>query len=100
MPPAAPAAAAIAATGRSRDLRKIANPNPVPHPHPNSNQADHEGSMRKIAAHLGYEPTTEQWPKILEYTSFAWMKEHQEKFEVTTLLPFPLMLPGGMVRKG
>ena len=56
--------------------------------------------MRKIAAHLGYEPTTEQWPKILEYTSFAWMKEHQEKFEITTLMPFPFILPGGMVRKG
>ena len=56
--------------------------------------------MRKIAAHLGYEPTTEQWSKILEYTSFAWMKEHQEKFEVTTLMPFPFILPGGMVRKG
>ena len=35
---------------------------------------DHEGSVRKIAAHLGFEPTEEKWPKILEYTSFKWMK--------------------------
>ena len=64
-------------------------------------QADHEGSVRKIAAHLGYEPSAEQWPKILEYTSFKWMKEHQEKFEINTLMPFgPFILRGGMVRKG
>ena len=35
---------------------------------------DHEGSVHKIAQHLGFEPTAEQWPKILEYTSFKWMK--------------------------
>ena len=63
-------------------------------------KADHEGSVRKIAKHLGFEPTEEQWPKILEYTSFAWMKENQAKFEVGTLMPFPFILPGGMVRKG
>lgn len=61
---------------------------------------DHEASLRKIASFLGMEPTPEQWPKVLEYTSFRWMKEHEEKFEVHTLLPFPLLLPGGMVRKG
>jgi len=61
---------------------------------------DHEGSIRKIAAHLGFEPTAEQWPKILEYTSFPWMKAHEDKFEIPTLCPFPLIVPGGMVRKG
>merc|ERR1711953_476297 len=42
----------------------------------------------------------EQLPKVLEYTSFKWMKEHQDKFEVHTLLPFPLLQEGAMVRKG
>ena len=67
---------------------------------------DHEGSVRKIAAHLGFTPTAEQWPKILEYTSFKWMKENQTKFEIPTLVkgkdgtPFKLLEEGGMVRKG
>lgn len=67
---------------------------------------DHEGSVRKIAKHLGFEPTAEQWPKVLEYTSFKWMKEHEDKFEVATLCkdkngePFKLINDGGMVRKG
>ena len=45
-------------------------------------KADHEGSVRKIARFLGFEPTAKQWPKILEYTSFAWMKAHEDKFEL------------------
>ena len=49
---------------------------------------------------LGVEPTAEQWPNILEYTSFKWMKAHEEKIEVGTLLPFPLLEKGVMVRKG
>ena len=50
--------------------------------HFNEMKNDHEGSVRKIAAHLGFEPTAEQWPKILEYTSFKWMKQNQRKFEI------------------
>lgn len=61
---------------------------------------DHEGAVRKIANHLGFTPTEEQWPKILDYTSFKWMKEHQEKFEVAELLPIKMIESGGMVRKG
>lgn len=68
--------------------------------HYNDMKADHEGSVRKIAAHLGFTPSEEQWPKVLEYTSFAWMKEHEEKFEISTLLPFKLLEKGAMVRKG
>ena len=68
--------------------------------HFNEMKNDHEGSVRKIAAHLGFEPTAEQWPKILEYTSFKWMKQNQRKFEIATLLPFKLLDEGGMVRKG
>lgn len=68
--------------------------------HYNEMKADHEGTICKIADHLGYTPTDEQWTDILEYTSFKWMKEHQDKFEVTTLLPFKLLESGAMVRKG
>lgn len=67
---------------------------------------DHEGSVRKIADFLDMQPTEEEWPQVLTYTSFQWMKQHEEKFEMGTLLrdandvPFPLLLKGGMVRKG
>jgi len=67
---------------------------------------DHEGSVRKIANFLNMHPTKEEWPQVLEYTGFPWMKVHQEKFEMGTLLrdaddvPFPLIVTGGMVRKG
>ena len=61
---------------------------------------DHEGSVRKIADFLGYVPTAEQWPGILEYTSFPWMKAHQEKFEGHGLTDVPVLNSGAMVRKG
>jgi hypothetical protein len=63
-------------------------------------KADHEGSVRKIARFLGFEPTAKQWPKILEYTSFAWMKAHEDKFELRTVGPVPVLDSGAMVRKG
>jgi len=53
-----------------------------------------------IADFLGYSPTKEQWPKILEYTSFNWMKKHEDKFELRNLLDFPILDSGAMVRKG
>jgi len=67
---------------------------------------DHEGSVHKNADFLDMHPTEEEWPKIMEYTSFPWMKKHQEKFQMGTLLrdannvPFQLIENGGMVRKG
>lgn len=69
--------------------------------HFNDMKADHEGTVRKIAAHCGFTPTEEQWPAILEYTSFKWMKAHGDKFQVGTLVPIgPIMMPNTMVRKG
>ena len=61
---------------------------------------DHEGSIRKIAGFLGVEPSAEQWPAILEHTSFAWMKANQEKFEAGTIGAVPVLDPGAMIRKG
>lgn len=61
---------------------------------------DHEGSIRKIAEFLGFTPTAEQWPTILECTSFAWMKQHQRKFDAPTITEVPFWRSGGMIRKG
>jgi hypothetical protein len=63
-------------------------------------KADHEGSVRKIARFLGFRPTAKQWPRILEYTSFAWMKAHESKFELRTVGAVPILDSGAMVRKG
>jgi hypothetical protein len=63
-------------------------------------KADHEGSVRKIARFLGFRPTAKQWPKILEYTSFAWMKAHEDKFELRKAATIPVLDSGAMVRRG
>lgn len=59
-----------------------------------------ERIIRELAEFLGFSPTKEQWPKILEYCSFDWMKAHQQKFELQHLLGFPMLDHGTMVRKG
>jgi aryl sulfotransferase len=61
---------------------------------------DHEGSIRKIAAFLNIEPTATQWPAILKYTSFTWMKQHESKFEAGTGSKVPILMSGAMMRKG
>lgn len=60
---------------------------------------DHEGSVKKIADFLGIQPSAEEWEKIIEYTSFGWMKKHDTKFDGTTM-ERPMLKPGAMVRKG
>jgi aryl sulfotransferase len=61
---------------------------------------DHEGSLRRVADFLGFEPSAEEWPAILEYTSFPWMKQHEHKFEIRRAAHVPVLDPGAMVRKG
>jgi aryl sulfotransferase len=61
---------------------------------------DHEGSVRKISDFLDFEPEPGQWPTILECTSFAWMKAHQEKFEAHTVGEVQVLNEGAMIRKG
>ncbi len=63
-------------------------------------KSDPEGSVRRIADFLGFEPTDDQWPGIMEYTSFGWMKAHEEKFELRSLSDPPILDPGAMIRKG
>ncbi len=61
---------------------------------------DHEASIRKIAKFLGAEPSDEQWPSILQYTSFPWMKQHESKFEACTPGRVPILKSGAMLRAG
>ena len=61
---------------------------------------DHEGSIRRIAKFLGEEPSEEQWTRILEYTSFKWMKQNESKFEARSGTEIPILKSGAMIRKG
>jgi hypothetical protein len=61
---------------------------------------DHEGSIRRIAQFLGVEPSAGEWERILEYTSFGWMKAHEDKFEAMTAGKVPILTRGAMIRKG
>jgi aryl sulfotransferase len=61
---------------------------------------DHEGSVRKIAEFLDLRPTDEQWRTVLECTSFGWMKQNEDKFELRGVTEVPILKPGAMVRKG
>jgi len=61
---------------------------------------DLEAAIAKIAEFLGIEPTAEQWLTILQYTSFPWMKLHEEKFEARTASEVPILGTGAMIRNG
>ena len=61
---------------------------------------DHEGSVRRIARFLDLCPREDRWPTILECTSFPWMKQHEQKFELRGVSDVPILDPGAMVRKG
>ncbi|WP_317932360.1 sulfotransferase domain-containing protein [Halioxenophilus sp. WMMB6] len=68
--------------------------------HYNDMKRDHEATLKKIADFLGIEPTAEQWQAIATYTSFPWMKQHEEKFEARTAGLVPILKSGAMIRKG
>jgi aryl sulfotransferase len=59
-----------------------------------------DASIRAIADFLGFDVPDTNWPAILEYTSFAWMKEHEDKFELRTIADIPILDSGAMIRKG
>jgi aryl sulfotransferase len=59
-----------------------------------------EASIRRIAEFLGFDVPAATWPTILEHTSFAWMKAHEDKFELRTVSDVPVLDPGAMIRKG
>lgn len=68
--------------------------------HYSAMKQDHEGSIRKIAEFLNIQPSDDQWARILEYTSFGWMKAHEDKFEAMTAGQVPILQRGAMLRKG
>ena len=59
-----------------------------------------EASIRRVAEFLGFDVADGRWPAILEYTSFAWMKAHEDKFELRSVCDTPILDAGGMIRKG
>jgi hypothetical protein len=61
---------------------------------------DPEGNIRAIAEFLDIDVPDDKWPSILEYTSFAWMKANEDKFELRSVSDPPMLDPGAMLRKG
>ena len=69
--------------------------------HFNDLKREPEASVRRIADFLDFDVADDAWPAILEHTSFAWMKAHEDKFELRTISgPVPILDPGAMIRKG
>ena len=52
---------------------------------------DHAASVGKIASFLGLDPAPEQWPTVLECTSFKWMKANEDKFELRSVTEVPIL---------
>jgi aryl sulfotransferase len=61
---------------------------------------DPEAQVRRIADFLDFDVPDDDWPTILEHTSFTWMKANEGKFELGSIQPVRPLLPGAMVRKG
>ncbi|HMF39427.1 MAG TPA: sulfotransferase domain-containing protein [Polyangia bacterium] len=61
---------------------------------------DLPGATRKVADFLGITRSAAEWARINEYTSFDWMKKHEDKFDTLPHVPVRLLEHGGMMRKG
>lgn len=59
-----------------------------------------EENIRRIADFVGFEVPDASWPAVLEYTSFAWMKANESKFELASVSEIPILDSGAMIRKG
>lgn len=59
-----------------------------------------ENSIDQIITLLGWDITPDQRSKVLEYSSFEWMKTHSEKFTRQGGSAKPSFKPGGFIRKG
>lgn len=69
--------------------------------HFNDLKREPEATVRRMAGFLGFEIADDGWPAILEYTSFPWMKAHEDKFELRSISgAVPILDPGAMIRKG
>lgn len=61
---------------------------------------DLNGTVDKIVAFLGWPLSEEQKQKVLLYSSFAWMREHNDKFVVRFDNGESMFKPKGFIRKG
>lgn len=61
---------------------------------------DHEAAIRRIADFLDIKLAPRQWSAVLRYTSFEWMKQHEDRFEARTAGQIPILQSGAMIRKG
>lgn len=61
---------------------------------------DLPASLDKLVAFLGWSVDARQRARVLEYSSFDWMKANSEKFARQGLSDKPLFKPGGFIRKG
>jgi hypothetical protein len=59
-----------------------------------------ENAVDKIIEFLGWQLTPDQRSKVLEYSSFDWMKAHSNKFTRQVKSDKPSFKPGGFIRKG
>jgi peroxiredoxin len=63
--------------------------------------ADLPGSVGKIATFCGLQVTSEHWPVILERCSFAFMKQHESRFDpLTAMLYEQGFQPNSHLRRG
>ena len=61
---------------------------------------DLAAGVDRIAAFLGWELNSEQKSKVLEFSSFDWMKAHDEKFSGQTESGKSSFKPGRFIRQG
>ena len=61
---------------------------------------DFSSNIDRLIDFLGWSIASEQKMRVLEFSSFAWMKAHSEKFTVHSGSDKPLFKPGGFIRKG
>jgi hypothetical protein len=68
--------------------------------HFNDLKRDPQAVVRQIADFLEFDVPESRWPAIEEYTSFDWMKAHEDKFELRSVADIPILEPGAMLRNG
>lgn len=61
---------------------------------------DLEGTVDKIQAFLNWSLTDAEKAKVLEYSSFKWMKQHNDKFAARFDSGESMFEPDGFIRKG
>ena len=63
-------------------------------------KADLSATVDRVVEFLQWDVTAEQKQRVLEYSSFGWMKAHDEKFSSQGNGGKPVFKPGKFVRKG